>query len=161
MAYISMQNMNVFRQEKQTYTQAGGIKFLQPHTTYTYTRYIHIHTLTGQAKCKLTTKTTYTRMEYTQNTSIHELNAHTQDSASENIHQIIKQGEEIFSTSRNTHAQHKYIMIHIQKAEVYTRTHTLKQTYHKSEQKNHHGEDEWKHSYIYTYIIYVKKESTC
>ena len=75
--------------------------------------------------------------------------------------QIIDQGEEIFSATKNTHTQHKYIITHVQKASKRTHTHTLMQTNHNSEQKNHHGEDEWKHSYIYTYIIYVTKESTC
>ena len=119
MAYIGMQIMNVFQKRKTNIHTSRGNKISS------ITHHIHTHTLTGQAKCKLTTKTTYTRTEYTQNTSIHKLNAHTQDSASEKIHTNHKTGgRNLLNIKKHTLTTQIHHYAHSKSRSAHTYTHT-------------------------------------
>jgi hypothetical protein len=134
MAYIRMQIMNVFQKRKTNIHTSRGNKISS------ITQHTHIHTLTGQSKCKLTTKTTYTGTEYTQNTSTHELNAHTQDSACENTHTNHKTGgRNLLSSKEHTRTTQINHYTHSEIRSAHTYTHTLKLTYHNSEQRTTTG----------------------
>jgi hypothetical protein len=65
-------------------------------------------------------------------------------------YKIINQGETSFSTMTNIHAQHKHISLHTFRKQKCAHIHRHSYKHTIVQNKNHHGEDECKHSYIYT-----------